>query len=361
MARKCDRESREMEISAMKASSSATLHCVVVGSVSPVKTSRKNADCKFFEAGISDGKKVARMISFEPKLHGEIETMRKSGESVKISNCTVQESRLSGVKELEVVLNSRTNLLKSPKKFNISESIVDTSLSAGAIDIASLVEVDNCSVNERINITGKITILKEPEKVYVKSRDEEVAKQSFIVADSSGSCRGVVWGLDIGSLQVSNSYKLINVNVCLFNGKYISVSAKSVITEVEDIGNVMECCDANDVDVVELYSNIIGIIRIESYNSCSVCKSKVTEISVIMGECIKCGLKVRMSKCKRNTVATLLLEDEEGKEMRATAFQEIIDKILKDKDNNLDLEESLLDTPCMKFTIKSDIICTVEV
>ena len=40
----------------------------MVVEVSPIKASRKNPDIKYFSGKITDGKKVARVISFDPKL-----------------------------------------------------------------------------------------------------------------------------------------------------------------------------------------------------------------------------------------------------------------------------------------------------
>ena len=51
----------------MEEHSNATVHGMVV-EVSPIKASRKNRDVKYFSGKITDGKKVARVISFDPKL-----------------------------------------------------------------------------------------------------------------------------------------------------------------------------------------------------------------------------------------------------------------------------------------------------
>ena len=55
------------------ASSSGTVHGVLVCEVSPIKTSRKRNDIKYFEGQFSDGKKTVRLVSFEPKLRGQLD------------------------------------------------------------------------------------------------------------------------------------------------------------------------------------------------------------------------------------------------------------------------------------------------
>ena len=53
--------------------SAVTVHGVVLGTVSPVKTSTLNRGVKYFDGTFSDGKKTLRMVSFEPKLRGQLE------------------------------------------------------------------------------------------------------------------------------------------------------------------------------------------------------------------------------------------------------------------------------------------------
>jgi len=63
----------ELEVSEIQPSSLANVHRVFVGSLSPIKASRKNNKVKYFEGQLSDGRKTVRVISFEPKLRGQME------------------------------------------------------------------------------------------------------------------------------------------------------------------------------------------------------------------------------------------------------------------------------------------------
>ena len=57
--------------------SSGTVHGVLVGEVSPIKTSRKR-NVKNFEDQCSDGKKTVRLVTFEPKLRGQLDEAQKA-------------------------------------------------------------------------------------------------------------------------------------------------------------------------------------------------------------------------------------------------------------------------------------------
>ena len=52
----------QFDVSDMEEHSNATVHGMVV-EVSPIKANRKNLDVKYFSGKITDGKKVARVIS----------------------------------------------------------------------------------------------------------------------------------------------------------------------------------------------------------------------------------------------------------------------------------------------------------
>ena len=60
------------------ASSLGTVHGVLVGEVSPIKTSRKRNNVKYFEGQCSDGKKTVRLVTFEPKVRGQLDEAQKA-------------------------------------------------------------------------------------------------------------------------------------------------------------------------------------------------------------------------------------------------------------------------------------------
>ena len=69
--------------------SCGTIHRTFIGDVSPIKTSRKRADVKYFDGWISDGEATVRVISFMPKLREDVERAYNAKEAVAITNCIV--------------------------------------------------------------------------------------------------------------------------------------------------------------------------------------------------------------------------------------------------------------------------------
>ena len=90
----------EMDVSEVCEAKGATVHGVLVGHLSPVKESHGKAGVKYFKGKLSDGKKTLRIVSFEPKLLGDLERITNSGERVAVVNCSVQKSKRPGSEEL---------------------------------------------------------------------------------------------------------------------------------------------------------------------------------------------------------------------------------------------------------------------
>ena len=341
----------EMDVSDIQEANVATVHGVFVGDVSRVRDSRKNSGVKLFEGRLTDGKKAVRVVSFEPRLRCDIEKMKESGEGVAVSNCSVQKSKMSPG-DLEIVVGSRTKIMPSPKKFRVDEETA--SVLASSKPVAGLEEVKELSVNQRVSVCGKVVSLGEIEEVYCKSQSKTLSKADFVLGDSTAVCRGVLWEDHIQLLKVDHSYQLSNVTVRSFNGvKYVSLSEKSSVKEVSDIGDVIDEVvgdGSGGVNVVK--GEIVGVVRCDTYASCRCCKAKVVEVSKVVGECSKCGVKVKMSKSAKSVAVQIIIEDVNGKEHRATAFNEVVNTIIDGVDG-ADMCEKLLSAPVMKFTITS--------
>ena len=181
-----------------------------------------------------------RVVSFMPKLREDVERARNAKEAVAITNCIMQSSKMEGCKNLEIVVGSHSSVQKSPKKFCIDNEKLQFQCDEGdAAKVKSLDEIVQLAVHQRITIEGKVQSVEEVEKV--KACGTMLDKQDVTIADATAACRCVVWEKDINKLKEDNSYRLINVTICTFNGRvYLSLSEKSRIEEIADIGDVVD-------------------------------------------------------------------------------------------------------------------------
>ena len=61
------------DVVALASPGTGIVHGMVVGQVSPVKTSSKRNEVKYFDGQFSDGVNAVRLVSFEPNLCSKIE------------------------------------------------------------------------------------------------------------------------------------------------------------------------------------------------------------------------------------------------------------------------------------------------
>ena len=217
----------EFDVSTMSPSKAARVHGVVVGQLSPIKCSRKNSSTKYFEGHFSDGKMTTRMVSFEPKLHLEMENARKNNQEITLNNVSIKTSR--GVDELELILGAHSDIVTSPRKFNIQSS----SLSLPFMNISTLDQLKDLNVNQHVTITAKVTEIQKAEKIHPATHEKSLLKQDVTLADSTAAYRGVLWEDNVDTLEELKSYKFNNITIRSFNGaKYFSMSKDSKLKKL---------------------------------------------------------------------------------------------------------------------------------
>ena len=223
--------------------------------------------------------------------------------AIAMSNCKVQTDS-KGIDT--IFINEFSEVQKSPKKFIIPDSHTATTT---AIEICELSSLAN---NTKVSVTIKLIEVSPQETICAKG-GKCYKKQDCIIADSSGCARLVLWGEDINTLMVGSSYKLISVGVRCFNNiNYLSVSGDSQILPTSDIGDV----EAGDVDRLVMSHIIEGetiAARCIEYSGCSTCKVKIYTIDGLVGECSKCRLMVKMTKCSKFFTTNIRVNDNDNK------------------------------------------------
>ena len=347
------------DVTASSASSSATVHGVVVGELSPIKTSTKNSAVKYFDGRFGDGKRTVRLVSFDATLRKKLEDVRKSGGGVALQNCMVKRKAPD---DFELHVNNKSTVLSSPKKFKVTEEVVRNDVPDCA-QLGTLEEIKDVAEHQLVCITGKVTALSKIEELVKKSSGKVFRKRDFVIADPTASCRGVVWEQHLDVLKEETSYKISNATIRSFNGaKYLSLGERVVINTVDDIGNIVDESVFNETGGVEVVEGeIIAVLKTEVYVGCRNCSSKVLEVEGI-GECTKCGAKMKVGKCKCKHIARVVLEDVNDKEYRVTMFDQVIQQVVRFS-NELSsggIDDQLLTSPSLIYTIKDEIITSVS-
>ncbi len=341
-----------------------TVHGVVT-ELSPVKCSTRS-EVKYFTGKLSDGKSTLRMVSFDPKLRPQLLPSYNKKVAVALTDCTVKPSQSGGSLEIQAATR-RTAVQASPREFTLPADLRAIDPDAG-VDV-NIEDLEKLAVNQFITVCAKAVVVHGPESVDSKKTWRNLTKQECIVGDATGTIRIVLWQQDVGKLEEDHSYKISDAGLRVYRDvRYLSVSERCTITEIEEIGEVADfdesCDDAGAAKVI--MGEIVAVLACEAYSSCPVCSSKMKLAgSSTIAECTKCYSKVKQSRCKRSKMAKVLFErcdsdePERNKNYTLTIFDEVLSAILELEDAGdieRDLAERLLFAPALKCTVRNDIV-----
>ena len=307
----------EFDVSDMQVTKHARIHGVMT-EISPMKDS-KNGKSKYFNGKICDGKTSARFVCFDKKMHEKLSNITEKKQPLVLSNCEVKESKYST--GLEVVVRNTSEVLSSPKKMNVPDSMF-AKTKGSLVTIEEVAQLSNYEV-----IAVQVKVLGEEEATEVK---KGLIKQDYWIADASACCKIVTWEDNVGLLVVGESYKLSGLVVRTFNGKkYLSVQTEGfVATKIDDIGVVAEVPEEQATEKKFTGVSIVGVKSFETFDGCYSCSGKVvprSEASPI-GSCSRCGTLQRLDRCQESATARLDLDT--GNEIiTVAAFTDILKKI----------------------------------
>ena len=136
----------------------------------------------------------------------------------------------------------------------------------------------------------------------------------------------------------------------------ITLGENSEVEEIHDIGGVVEkgTCEGS-VKLKTFEGEIVTVTNVEVYTSCRNYTVKVKSGEGII-VCIKCNLKMKVSKCAKKVVAHVIVEDVKNQEHKVTIFVNYVDL----SNNNVDMAEKLLAAPPLCYTVNAkDIVTSV--
>lgn len=253
--------------------------------------------------------KVARFVSFEPKLRLSLDRLREENKAVALSGCRIQNNKFDS--SLEIMAGRQSAVEQSPKKFKLDESSESPLLEDGCKAVP-LDELRNVKANQFVTVVGKV--IRVEASVEVRSKEgKPLMEQDCVIADSSATCRIVLWEAHIGKLKDGVSYRWCRVVVREYGGvKYLSLVENSEIASVDDVGDVFSKEDdvggeRSELSIVE--GEVVGVLSVDEYSSCLSCRGKVKTIgtSNVSGECTICCLKVKMFRCAKSKSAKIVI------------------------------------------------------
>lgn len=319
---------RDWEVSEIDEAKGVCVHGIPVN-VSPTKESRSTKGVYFFEAQLCDGKKCARVVSFDVSHRPAMKKAEEGQAVVALSNSNVKKSSFSS--ELEVHLHKRSKVICSPLKMSLgdTEAVLQSTKTVKVADIGLL------KVKQDVELMCKVVKISDVSSVKRSGDGKELKKQEVMVGDETGTCRLVLWEGDVESLEEGKSYRLIDVGVRSYDGtKYLCYTAKSTKEEtVKDLEEVNEEFvggeDSEDMGR-SMSGEISAVISTAEYFSCKFCHCKVElEEDGVVAECTKCGAMMKVSSCKEMKSAKFVVKDpSSSREMTLSVFEPVLSRIV---------------------------------
>jgi len=323
------KRAHDWEVSEMEEGREVCVHGIP-SKVSPRKESRKTKGCFYFDARLTDGKKTARIFSFNTTHMAAVKKAAEEQTAIALENCDVKSSKING--SLEVQLRRHTKVVASQRKISLGE---DGGAAAGT-PLVKVMQVKGVAVGEKVSLKCKIIKVSEPEIVTKKATGKQLKKQNVIVADESGQCRLVLWESDVGGLEEGRTYLLVDVAVRKYNfTRHLSYNQESTHELADDLQEVDDSDNDDDGGDGDEYGRVVeGEITLvksaSEYLSCRACKCKVIMKSETLAKCNKCGSYMKASACSVGKAATFTVMDAATKqEIELSAFDPVLEEMVE--------------------------------
>lgn len=171
--------------------------------------------------------------------------------------------------------------------------------------------------------------------VKLCSIGEQLIKQDGLVGDPTGTIKVTFWGDHVDTQEKGKTYNFKNFLYKNDNfGIYLSTAkSMSVIEEADDFQTPVAKPDLHvqALQNKQIVVNLLGVTSAVQYFSCLSCNRKIDH-----GEnaksvfCVKCNVTVKASRCPKQWVVKLLVEEAEDPKhkFQVTAFNNIVQQLI---------------------------------
>ena len=109
------------------------------------------------------------------------------------------------------------------------------------------------------------------------------------------------------SVPPQREIRIVSVVRSYHDVKYLSLPKDGAnIVEFEDMGDVAED-DLSEYSITVHGAEVIGVLTLESYAACLVCKAKVGPTTGKLGRCTKCKMQQVIDRCKKQLNSKVLI------------------------------------------------------
>lgn len=252
---------------------------------------------------------MKRLVGFNLHVHDSLKHFEETKSPVQLKNVVVKENN-------ECIFNQQSAVHKAGLS-DVSFSYVDqpkleSAVESNAATPVTVSEVKHLHPNQKVNISGSLTMGKEDLKAVVLRSTGVTThvKEDCVLEDKTGSSMIHIWEPLVHTLTTGNSYSFTNLTVRNFQGStYLSTSpsttANPTTQTVETLtGPSMLKSPEKEITATEF--NLVSKLNI--FCSCKVCKKRLNDaesFTCTTLKCEHCGTRQRSKDTKLQASAKM--------------------------------------------------------
>ena len=179
-----------------------------------------------------------------------------------------------------------------------------------------------------------------------------------------GSIAVDVWEEHASSIENGRVYLLGDLHVCIWAGvKKVSTTMDTTVKAIVDetLNKFQLRKEKSRLITLNNVPNIAFVQKVEKSIACKSCSQRVlqsTDAKII--HCDRCGATLRISDCRTQMCAKVVVEIPEGEQTSLTIFQNVLQSVIKGDFDNEGVAEALLGFEELKIKFNTNTFVVTE-
>ena len=237
--------------------------------MSPIKTSSKNTNTKYFDCKIQvANEKAVRAVCYSPEKRVTIQQACQNKSPVKIVGTKRNRSTAFNANSEEYTITKPAKITRAVVDFEMNESV--------AHHLVTVKDSLCANIFETVDLKVK-TITKTERKQPITINRQTKYQVDCIVADVTGSVKLVLWEEMIDKIHSGKSYHIQGLTVRIFDDiKFVNTNEATVVSEIDDLGDVNLMSQQIQDNIIT--AHCIGV-NIKKSTSCIACNNSLENIT----------------------------------------------------------------------------------
>lgn len=299
-----------------------------IHSLSPLKRARNGRDYYNFTLQTSPTK-FTKVIGFDKKSHTQAQHFHTAGSPAKLLNINDKQGDIFVNQTSSIVQASSSNV-----HFESSEpTSQDDHKFSDATDV-NLKELNDLSRNQKVNVTGVLTLGDKPPKEVIKRNGEKgLTKEDCVIEDLTGVATIHIWDHLLTKLTSGKGYKFENLTVKNYSGTTLLGTAP--VTTYEETNLELESTKGPELlsnterDLTVAEFNFVDKVNIFMTCQLKTCNKRMPHaLGSTVFKCHACGATQKVKSAKK-AMSAKLSTDIDGQAVWLTAFTDAVQILMK--------------------------------